>query len=747
MKKTIHLFCVIITLFTTCNQQPDDTSKLKTFAKAYGYIKYFHPSDEASKIDWNQFAAYGAEQVLKTKNKTELIQTLNSLFQPIAPSVVFFDKKQKFDLRSITPKDTADLQNTFWQHEGVSKDMSYKNYVYKSVRVNSFSEIDESSSYGNLTLALDHKKLGGKEVKYTAWVKLKEGTKGTGHLWFRVNKADKSLGFFDNMGANPITSNQWQKYEITGKIDDNPSGVSIGSYLMGKGALILDDAHVYYKEKGKWIEVSLANNDFEKPLNGKKGWIGTSKGYSYDLTNSEPKEGKSSLEIAYQGLIKKVKGEAVFEGNPAFGELIEEEISSGIYCQIPLNLYIKEGLTYPKSESFSTFQTDFEQLDFNDNSLAMRLGNVINTFNVIQHFFPYFDVVDVNWEKEFETAIQRSFSDSTSDDHLITIQKMMASLKDGHAKAWSKNAVPYVLPIQLEWIKDQLVVTEVIEEGHGIKIGDIVSKINNQAAQDYFKEIFSRITAGNQGAMAYKSQLESVIGKKDDSLSVEINGKNIPLSFSIKYTYSEPLIAVQKDVFKKLENNIYYLNLNDIDMKTYTSLNPELKQAKGIIYDMRGYPNSTITDIISHLIQEKDTSNAWLQTPHIIYPNQKKLVGYKKIGWGIEPKEPYLGDKKNVFIIDGSAVSYAESIMSYIEAYDLATIVGQPTAGANGNMNPFNILGGIGVNWTGMKVLKHDGSQFHTIGILPDVYVEKTIEGVRAGKDELFDKAVELALE
>ncbi|NCP85428.1 MAG: hypothetical protein GW809_06275 [Bacteroidetes bacterium] len=65
-------------------------------------------------MDWNQFAAYGSEQVLKTKNKAELIKTLNRLFQPIAPSVVFSDSKQVYDLSSITPKDTSDLQNTFW---------------------------------------------------------------------------------------------------------------------------------------------------------------------------------------------------------------------------------------------------------------------------------------------------------------------------------------------------------------------------------------------------------------------------------------------------------------------------------------------------------------------------------------------------------------------------------------------------------------------------------------------------------
>ena len=46
-----------------------------------------------------------------------------------------------------------------------------------------------------------------------------------------------------------------------------------------------------------------------------------------------------------------------------------------------------------------------------------------------------------------------------------------------------------------------------------------------------------------------------------------------------------------------------------------------------------------------------------------------------------------------------------------------------------------------------MKVLKHDGSQHHAVGVLPDVYVEKTIEGVKVGKDEYLEKAIEIILE
>ncbi|MEN0050458.1 MAG: peptidase S41, partial [Bacteroidota bacterium] len=65
-------------------------------------------------------------------------------------------------------------------------------------------------------------------------------------------------------------------------------------------------------------------------------------------------------------------------------------------------------------------------------------------------------------------------------------------------------------------------------------------------------------------------------------------------------------------------------------------------------------------------------------------------------------------------------------------------------AGANGNVNPFTTMGGFRFSWTGMKVLKHDGSQHHMIGIQPTVPMQPTIQGIREGRDELLEKAVEI---
>ncbi|GAA4900851.1 hypothetical protein GCM10023311_28140 [Flaviramulus aquimarinus] len=734
----------------SCKKKQDTINNLKTFAKAYGYVKYFHPSDEASAIDWNSFAAYGAEQIVKCQSKTEVINTLNSLFKPIAPSVVFSEEKQAFNLNTITPESPENFKPTYWQHKGVSKDMTYQNYVYSSVRVNRYSEIDESSNYGNISMSINAKKYRGKEIKYTGWVKLNKNANASGHLSLWVENTDRSLGFYETMDAKPIKSSDWKPYEIIGKIDTLGSKLAFGSYVSGKGTLYLDDVHLYYKDNNEWVEIPIKNSDFEASSIGEKTeqseWIGKSKGYTYNVSSSENMEGKNCLVISYEGAIKKVKGEAIFKAHPKFGELIEEEIGKGIYCQIPLNLFGDDKNTFPKSKIASTLQDSLKVLDNSPENLAMRIGNFINTYNVIQHFYPYFEEAETNWDKALETALKQSFSDQTADDHLITLQKFMAPLKDGHVRVWMGNAVPYVPAINWEWVEDKLIITEVKNDTLNIKVGDIVTKIDKQLPKNYFEDINSRISAGTKGSLDFKAQDLSLFGKKDSKLVLEVNGKTINLKRDKNYTYTSVSIPIQKNKYKLLDNNIFYLNLDTIEMDTITSLMPQLKTSKGIICDMRGYPNSN-HDFISHLLKENDTSKAWLRIPKIIYPNQNKIVGYEDTGWEIETKEPYLGDKKIVFIIDSRAISYAESYMSFIEGYKLATIVGQPTAGTNGNINPFKLLGNFNVNWTGMKVIKHDGSQHHAIGILPNIYVNKTIEGVKSGKDEFLEKAIQVVLE
>ena len=95
-----------------------------------------------------------------------------------------------------------------------------------------------------------------------------------------------------------------------------------------------------------------------------------------------------------------------------------------------------------------------------------------------------------------------------------------------------------------------------------------------------------------------------------------------------------------------------------------------------------------------------------------------------------------------MFLTDGGNVSFAETVMGIVEAYQLAEIVGGTTAGTDGNINYISLPGGYTLGFTGMKVLKNDGSQFHGVGIHPTIPASRTRAGVAAGIDEVLARGV-----
>ena len=83
--------------------------------------------------------------------------------------------------------------------------------------------------------------------------------------------------------------------------------------------------------------------------------------------------------------------------------------------------------------------------------------------------------------------------------------------------------------------------------------------------------------------------------------------------------------------------------------------------------------------------------------------------------------------------------------MGYVADRKLATIVGEATAGANGNVVGFVVPGGFRILFTGMRVTGHDGkTPHHLAGVKPDVSMTPTVAGLRAGRDEVLDRAVAL---
>jgi C-terminal processing protease CtpA/Prc len=142
-----------------------------------------------------------------------------------------------------------------------------------------------------------------------------------------------------------------------------------------------------------------------------------------------------------------------------------------------------------------------------------------------------------------------------------------------------------------------------------------------------------------------------------------------------------------------------------------------------------------------HVIDAPVRSAQWhVPTPRL--PDRREMP-FEVSDWPLEPAAPRIRGRV-AFLTDARAISAAETMLGIVEHYRLGEIVGSPTAGTNGNVNPFEIAG-YQLTWTGMRVLKQDGSRHHGIGIRPTIPARRTIAGVAAGRDEVLEAGLAAA--
>lgn len=110
---------------------PRGLETLVAFTRLLGYIRYFHPSDEAASLDWDAFAVHGVRAVEGAENPAALARTLAALFGPVAPSVVISADTLPALASAAVPAGATKV--LMWRHSGVGTGEARS--VYRGERV------------------------------------------------------------------------------------------------------------------------------------------------------------------------------------------------------------------------------------------------------------------------------------------------------------------------------------------------------------------------------------------------------------------------------------------------------------------------------------------------------------------------------------------------------------------------------------------------------------------------------------
>jgi Peptidase family S41 len=438
-------------------------------------------------------------------------------------------------------------------------------------------------------------------------------------------------------------------------------------------------------------------------------------------------------------------------GNPAEIEWIRADLPGGVSCEVPRVLYTG------KAGVFRLKPLPSGHAPGTGDDRTTRLAAVILAWNVPQHFYPYFDVVPDDWPHALPAALMSAATDKDAVAFLATLRRMMASLHDGHGRVTMAGAAAMASPVGWDWVQDRLVITDVPDaQGQAIERGDSVLSINGKPVAEALRQAEAGISAATPqwllaralGTGLHYGQPLGAIGEgpQSEPLTLELEPFRQP-GIRRRVTLTRhpvrPVVEPRPQPIAELKPGILYVDLTRATEDGWQAALPKLEAASGLILDMRGYPSADLGAGFLQNLTEVPMQSAPMYVPVVTRPDHQDAAFDGSGGWTLNPRKPYLKARK-VFLTNGRAISFSETIMAIVDHYHLGTIVGGPTAGTNGNINPFTVPGGYTITWTGMKVLRHDGSQHHGVGIVPAVTVSRTRAGVAAGRDELMERALEM---
>lgn len=385
---------------------------------------------------------------------------------------------------------------------------------------------------------------------------------------------------------------------------------------------------------------------------------------------------------------------------------------------------------------------DFEYPDQNH-----RLLSLFRYWNTVEYFFPYKYLTDQNWDSVLIEMISKYRNANDALEYQLLMQETVVKIDDTHASFFSDKNFDFFgrkyIPAFINVIENKVVVVGFYNDSlaklNDIKKGDIIEEVNGKNALEIMSERKKYVNGSNKNTKA-KNYDYLIFNGSTDSLKVKIRRDNLVFVKTIK-RYSgidfQPKALYNKEKFNIDENNIGYINLDNLEMKDQNVIMEKINKTKGLIIDFRNYPDFMPYLIARRLIKQ-DKEYARLIEPDLTYPGK---FNWKKTKVLDPIKNDYYAGKV-VVLVNEETQSMAEYCTMFLQTGDNVVTIGSQSAGADGDISRIEFLT-FKSAISGLGVFYPDGTPTQRVGVKVDILVRPTIKGIQEGRDELLEKAKE----
>lgn len=666
----------------------------------------------------------------------------------------------------------------------------------------SIESVDDKGEFKALSYSIPAD-YGGKKIKLTGYVKTENVKNGWAGLWMRI---DPEVAF-DNMQSRGITgTTDWKKYEIELDFNNSAETIVVGGLLAGSGKMWIDNLSVTIDgktlDKAPEKELAPAQKDtaFDKGslITFKKldstsianlNVLGKVWGF---LKYHHPAIAEGNYNWDYE-LFRILPEYQNVASNSERDALLVEWINSLGYVKpcrsckkTPDDAVIKPDLDWITTNDFSyllrsklkNIQANRHQGNHyyiamrpgvgnpefkNENSYSdmsypddgFRLLALYRYWNMVQYFYPNKHLTDKDWNTVLSEYIPKFIAAQNELSYELAAVEIIADLKDTHANLWGgddkiqEQRGKNFPPIHVRFAENRLVVDDYfnpeMKTTTGLEIGDVITHINGKSVSGFVTENHDLYPASNQPTRL-RDMSSDILRSNAGTVGISFIRNKQSLTKALRLYPKEDLdyynwYKPEKDgrSYKMLDNNIGYITLKNIKEEDVPIIKKVFKDTKAIIVDIRNYPSAFMPFTLVPFFTSKTSPFVKFTTGNVNNPGEftfgkdlsipSKANGYKG---------------KVVVLVNELTQSSAEYTAMAFRAADNVTIVGSTTAGADGNVSQIPLPGNLRTMISGIGVYYPDGKETQRIGIVPDVVVDLTVDGIRNGIDEPLEKALKI---
>ncbi len=386
----------------------------------------------------------------------------------------------------------------------------------------------------------------------------------------------------------------------------------------------------------------------------------------------------------------------------------------------------------------------YSTINYNDDGI--KLLALFRYWNYIEYFYPYKYLITSDWNsvlKEFIPKIQKAKNET---EYTLCLAELIARTEDTHHfiirnKILEQYFGEFKVPISTQFINNELVILNSYSKN--LKDGDIIQKIDSLSTKT-LREKYMKYSVASNLPTTLREVAKKIIRTNRENVELTILRDGIEFKTTVNtIPFNEQFIGIKSsEQIKELTPDIGYLNTKYLKFEDYDSIFYKWQNKKAIIFDLRNYPKENFIKLLPYLHEKpisffRSTSTS-LQRPG--YFSFEPIINF-------ETKNGYQFNGKIIALVNNESQSKSEFNALALKSYSKSTIVGNQTAGTDGDVTQIVLPGNVQTEMTGIGIYKLDKSETQKVGIKPDIVINPTVKDIKNNEDVILEAAIREASE